>query len=226
MDALLQARGLAVTLPRPGGRRPVFRRDLTALATSGEIVDVAGPSGSGKTTLLLALARLLPERARRRSRSTAAPGRGDRHRSAGAARGARSPQVPALVPGTRRRQPALPWRLKVRAPRTPPARRRACAPALARVGLADVALERDAARLSVGQGPAWRCCARALDPPRVLLLDEPDANLDDESAAQVARMTARSSSRRRRGRARAAPARRTSAPTGACASRRAPRGGR
>jgi putative ABC transport system ATP-binding protein len=54
----------------------------------------------------------------------------------------------------------------------------------------DVALERDAGRLSVGQQARVALIRVVLTAPRVLLLDEPDAALDDTSAAEVAHITA------------------------------------
>ena len=72
----------------------------------------------------------------------------------------------------------LPWTLKVRHGQPAPddAALRA---ALDRVGLPDVALDRDAARLSVGQQARVALVRVLLTHPRVLLLDEPDAALDE-----------------------------------------------
>ncbi|MDO9558050.1 MAG: ABC transporter ATP-binding protein [Coriobacteriia bacterium] len=53
-----------------------------------------------------------------------------------------------------------------------------------------VALDRDISRLSVGQASRIALLRVLLTRPEVLLLDEPDASLDDSSAEQVARMTA------------------------------------
>ncbi|MBF4509043.1 MAG: ATP-binding cassette domain-containing protein, partial [Aeromicrobium sp.] len=57
-------------------------------------------------------------------------------------------------------------------------------------GLGGVALDRDVSRVSVGQAARIAILRVMLAGPRVLLLDEPDASLDDASAAEVARMTA------------------------------------
>ena len=154
----------------------------------GEIVDVRGPSGAGKTTLLRALARLLPGVAGELTLNGApaedfGPSEWRRHVIL-------LPQTTALLPGTVRDNLLLPWRLKVRSAEQPPAEE-ALGAALHDVGLGEIALGRDASRLSVGQAARVALLRVVLASPEVLLLDEPDANLDDESAAQVARMTER-----------------------------------
>lgn len=154
----------------------------------GEVVDVLGPSGSGKTTLLRALAWMLPD----------AEGELWLDGSAAAEIGARvwrtrvalAPQRTALFPGTVADNLLAPWRLKVRHDAAGPdsgALRRA----LDSVGLDDVALDRDAAKLSVGQAARVALVRVGLTRPDVLLLDEPDASLDGDSAAQVASAVAR-----------------------------------
>ncbi len=82
----------------------------------------------------------------------------------------------------------LPWTLKVRRADDAPSPAR-LSEALTSVHLADIALERDAARLSVGQAARVALLRVLLTEPDVLLLDEPDANLDDVSAEQVAQAT-------------------------------------
>lgn len=154
----------------------------------GEIVDVRGPSGAGKTTLLRALARLLPD-------VTGSLALGGRPAAElGPAEWRRRvtllPQTAAMRPGTVRDNLVLPWDLKVRSGEHPPPDD-ALEQALEDVGLQAIALGRDAARLSVGQAARVALLRVMLAAPDVLLLDEPDANLDDESAAQVTAMTGR-----------------------------------
>lgn len=153
---------------------------------AGTLTDVVGPSGAGKSTLLLALARLLPDvRGELLLKGEAAAGIDPR---AWRVRVAYLPQRSALLPGTVGHNLALPWRLKVRAevPRPDDAALRA---ALDRVHLADVALDRDTARLSEGQAARVALLRTVLTRPAVLLLDEPDASLDEESAEQVGLLT-------------------------------------
>jgi putative ABC transport system ATP-binding protein len=190
---LLEASGLTIT--RPGDTGPVtIVSDASLSLREGTLTDIVGPSGSGKTTLLLALARLLPDV------------RGDLTLEGKPAsqwspqvwrtRVALLPQTSAMAPGTVADNLLLPYTLKVRshgeAPSAAPSAPTADAlrAALDRVGLADIAPDRTSARLSVGQASRVALLRVLLTAPAVLLLDEPDAALDDESAAQVAAMTA------------------------------------
>ncbi len=185
-SALLEARDLRVALPGDSG--PIAVLDGVALSlAAGEVVDVIGPSGSGKSTLLRALARLLPG-------ATGTMLLDGRPAEAIEAHEWRSriallPQKAAIVPGTVRDNLVLPWHLKVRAHTTAPSDPQLRA-ALDRVNLTDIDLGRDADRLSVGQAARIALTRVVLTAPEVLLLDEPDANLDEASAEQVRAMTA------------------------------------
>ncbi len=172
---------------REGDHGPVAVLDGVDFALAGgTLAEVVGPSGSGKTTFLLALARLLPgvtgELALEGAYADGIAPQTWRTRVA------LLPQRPALVPGTVADNLRLPWTLKVRHGEQPPADD-ALVDALAGVGLADVAPGRDVSRLSVGQIARIALLRVMLARPRVLLLDEPDASLDDASAAEVARLT-------------------------------------
>ena len=178
---MLDARDLTVELPSDDGARLVLDGVSLALAT-GDIVDVTGPSGSGKTTMLRAIARLLPGATGNLSldgvpAEQIAPQRWR-------ALVALVPQKPAIVDGDVRTNLLLPWTLKIRHGEPRPDDR-TLADALDRVGLAGIGLEREAARLSVGQAARVALVRVLLTSPRVLLLDEPDAALDDASAEAV-----------------------------------------
>lgn len=184
-EAVLEARGLTVV--RAGDDGPVAVLDgVHFVLPSKALVEVTGPSGTGKTTFLLALARLLPGTVgdlflEGRPALAIAPQRWR-------AKVALLPQRPALIAGTLAENLRLPWSLKVRAESQPPSDSELRA-ALESVGLGALALERDVARLSVGQAARVALERVMLTRPKVLLLDEPDASLDDISAAEVARAT-------------------------------------
>jgi len=182
---LLSVRGL--TASRPGDAGPVVvLRGIDLDVAQGTLTDVVGPSGSGKTTLLLALARLLPgvsgELDLAGEPASTVDSRTWRSRVA------YLPQRSALLPGTVGENLVLPWRLKVRAGAVPPALDELRA-ALDRVHMSDVSLDRESVRLSEGQAARVALLRTVMTRPEVLLLDEPDASLDDDSAAQVGALT-------------------------------------
>jgi putative ABC transport system ATP-binding protein len=185
--AVLEAREMQAELTCDDGSRRRILDGVSLSLAAGEIVDVTGPSGSGKTTLLRALARLLPgatgELTLDSVSAEAIPAQ--RWRSLVAL----LPQKPAIVDGDVRANLLLPWTLKIRHGEPRPDETALIA-ALDRVGLSDVALNREAARLSVGQSARVALIRVLLTSPRVLLLDEPDAALDDDSAAAVGRYAA------------------------------------
>jgi len=181
----LEARGLSVDRRADAG--PLRVLDAVDLAAeAGTLTDVVGPSGAGKTTLLLALARLLPgvtgELKLAGEPAAVIDPREWRLRVA------YLPQRSALLPGTVAHNLTLPWRLKARAGEERPADE-ALRSSLDRVHLTDVALDREVSRLSEGQAARVALLRTVLTRPSVLLLDEPDASLDEESAEQVALLT-------------------------------------
>lgn len=183
--ALLEARDLRFV--RRGDAGPLKVLDGASLTVArGEIVDISGPSGAGKTTLLRALAVMQPGVAG----DVLLDGRpvGEIGAREWRVRVALLPQKPVLVSGDVRTNLRLPWQLKVRAEDRAPDDDELRA-ALDRVGLAEVALDREAVRLSVGQAARVALVRVVLTAPDVLLLDEPDAALDADSAAQVAQLT-------------------------------------
>ena len=187
VEPVLLAEEVRFVGPASIGSPVVLDRVRFAVA-AGEVVDIGGQSGAGKTTLLRALARLLPDATGRlvlRGTPAAEIAPAEWRR-----RVTLLPQKAALRPGTVRENLLLPWTLKLRGGESPPAEG-ALSSALADVALADIALDRDVSRLSVGQAARLALARTVLSAPEVLLLDEPDAALDDESAAQVAQVTAR-----------------------------------
>jgi putative ABC transport system ATP-binding protein len=184
---LLRATGMVATRCIDGCDTRVLDSVDIALR-AGDTVELRGSSGAGKTTLLLALARLLPgvQGTLELEGAPAATVPPEVWRT----RVALLPQRTVLSDGTVGSNLRLPFTLKVREGVPAPADGDLRA-ALDGVGLADVSLERDARKLSVGQAARVALLRVLLAGPRALLLDEPDASLDDASAAAVAAMTAR-----------------------------------
>lgn len=184
---LLEARGLRVV--RTGDAGPLKVLDgVDLVLRRGEVVDISGPSGSGKTTLVRALALMLPDVTGDlflEGRPAAEIGPREWR-----ARVALLPQKPVVFPGSVRDNLLVPWLLKIRHGVEAPGDERLRA-ALDAFGLDDVALDRDAARLSVGQVARVAMARVGLTRPDVLLLDEPDVSLDDASASMVSALTMR-----------------------------------
>jgi putative ABC transport system ATP-binding protein len=177
----LQVDNLSAELPGETGPHRIL--DAIALAlNASEIVDLTGPSGSGKSTLLRALARLLPEATGQlRLDGVSAE---EIHPTQWRAQVALLGQKPAILPGTIRENLLAPWKLKIRVSESIPGEDQ-LREHLHQIGLEDIALERDSARLSVGQQARIAFCRVLLTSPKVLLLDEPDAALDDATSAAM-----------------------------------------
>ncbi len=156
--------------------------DVSFFLEAGGVYDLTGPSGSGKTTLLRVCARLLPK--------TAGTLRLNGQDSDGMSPVAWRrqvclvPQQSVLVPGTVGDNLRLPWTLKVNAGITPPADEELQA-LLDAVDLNEVSCHTDASQLSGGQQARVALLRAFVTHPKVLLLDEVDAGLDDESAKAV-----------------------------------------
>lgn len=168
MTPLYALRGLHKIYASPTGPRAVL--DLEALdILSGEILVIVGPSGAGKSTLLRLLNFLEPPTAG----SLVFAGRA----VSGEAPIALLRQVttvfqrPVMLSGSVRDNVAFGLRLRGQAAAT------AVDEALERVGLRDLASQA-ATRLSGGEMQRIALARALVLKPRVLLLDEPTANLD------------------------------------------------
>ncbi len=144
---------------------------LTFELATGRILAVSGPSGAGKTRLLRALADLDP-----------APGRV-------AWDGVERTAMPA--PQWRRLVGLLPaeprfWERSVRGHF--PADASELEAGFRELGLDPGRLDDDPARLSTGERSRVALLRLLARRPRALLLDEPTANLDQDSAARVVRL--------------------------------------
>lgn len=149
----------------------------------GEMVDVFGPSGCGKTTLLCALARLLPDA----SGTLALDGvtASDISPTTWRGRVALSPQKVVLTGDDIRSSLLAPWRMRSRSGLQPPSDER-MRTTLDSIGLEEVELSRSVSRLSVGQSARVAFARTLLTGPQVMLLDEAEAALDDDSSLLIA----------------------------------------
>lgn len=147
----------------------------------GETVVLKGASGCGKSTLLWALARMLPVESGQMTLegkpSTEWPAPLWRTRVALVL------QKHSMLPASVRDNLLLPWQLGIR-DLEPPADA-VLREALDQVALNEVALTDEAGRLSVGQTARLSLVRTLLTEPGCLLLDEPFAALDPDSADVV-----------------------------------------
>lgn len=183
--SLFRVEHIALSYRREGEAVPLVR-DATLELEAGMIYDLVGPSGAGKSTLLRACALMLPRDSGElyldgRPSSAFKPTEWRRQVCL-------VPQQAALVAGTVRDNLVLPWKLKVNAGGRPPADDE-LARLMDAAELADVGLSRDVSQLSGGQAARVALLRAFATHPRVLLLDEVDAALDDDSALAVGRLT-------------------------------------
>ncbi|GEL17551.1 ABC transporter ATP-binding protein [Pseudonocardia asaccharolytica] len=183
-SVIAQVRGVS----RRYGRGPgaVTALDDVSLAlAAGEIVGVVGRSGSGKSTL----ARIVGGIERPDTGTVHLDGRDAWSRRRTLRPGFVMPIFQDPVASLDRRW-AL-WRtltepLLARGERHPRARRRALAQqALARVGLAEIDVDRMPASLSVGQAQRVAIARAIIARPALLIADEPTASLDVAATAEI-----------------------------------------
>ncbi|MER7771506.1 dipeptide/oligopeptide/nickel ABC transporter permease/ATP-binding protein [Kitasatospora sp. NPDC096140] len=191
---VLQVEDLSVELPTPDGTiRPV--RGVSLALRPGEIVGLVGESGSGKSLTALAVADLLPERARVTRRTlrllgadlaTMTPKQRDRHLATALATVFQNP-ASALNPSLR-----ISTQLTeaVRAHRGA-SRARAeaeAAEALRRVALPPALLRSRPHQLSGGQRQRVMIAAGLMVRPALVIADEPTTALDVTVQRQITRL--------------------------------------
>jgi putative ABC transport system ATP-binding protein len=188
MNAVLQAEALSRVFPSPSGD-VVAVRNAELSVRAGELVVLAGRSGAGKTTLLTMLGgldrptsgRVLVDGADLADASTdVAALRGSRIASIFQTSGL----IPVLSAAENIEVP-----LRIRRVATAERDRRV-ADALRDVGLADHARQRPG-ELSGGQQQRVGIARALVMAPGILLADEPTAQLDSETGAQIMELIAR-----------------------------------
>lgn len=183
--ALFQAQHIGVIYHRNGVPYEPFS-DISFSLDAGCLYNLMGPSGSGKSTLLSACARMLP-----RTRGTLMLNgvlEADIRPNDWRRRVCLVPQAASLIPGTVRENLLLPWTLKIHDNEIPPSDEELTL-WLSRAILDDISLDQAASQLSGGQQARVALLRAFVTKPNVLLLDEVEAALDDESAAAIGRLT-------------------------------------
>ena len=180
VSPVLSVKGVCVDDAHGGARRLIDAVSFDVWP--GEVVDLVGASGSGKSTLLLVVARLHP----RAAGSMTLCGRSLDELSGIEWRqnAVYVPQKATMLPGSVGDNLLAPWKFACRRGRPAPDGADLLDD-LRSVGLPAVGLDRRAEQLSGGEA-ARVALLRALElKAPLLLLDEVDAALDDESAALV-----------------------------------------
>ena len=183
--ALFEAQHLRTDYRRNGKVFTPFR-DVSFTLDEGRIYDLVGPSGSGKTTLLRVCARLL----NRTNGDMLLNGKtsGDFAPTEWRRQVCLVPQQSSLIPGTVKDNLLFPWTLKINQDKEKPSED-TLRHLLDLADLPDVELERDASQLSGGQQARVALLRVFATKPTVLLLDEVDAALDNDSAEAVGKLT-------------------------------------
>lgn len=187
-DPILEIRNLQVIFPGPEGRPLTALRLEELVAGAGEIVTVVGESGSGKTTLLNAIAGLVSPavgsiKVKDKEIGTLSEGERDRFR-------ARSVgyvhQIFNLLPGYTALENVV-LAMAFAGVQSRREQQRAAARLLQRVGMGH-RLHHRPGQLSGGEQQRVGIARALANDPPLILADEPTANLDARTGAQVIRL--------------------------------------
>ena len=183
MSGLLNVEGLCCNLPSG----EVILGDVSLGVDPGQLIWISGPSGGGKSTLLRILNRLQSTGGGRLTFE----GRDYAEWSIPRLRRRMvlMPQTPILVQGTVEENLLLPFKFKA-ADKSDIPRRDSLREILDYLGLEGMELERKVTGLSVGQRQRLSLGRISLMKPRMMLMDEPLAALDEKSRQSVEAWTA------------------------------------
>lgn len=183
--SLFEVKDLSASYVRNGTTVELFS-GLSFSLDKATITDLIGTSGSGKSTLLRVLALML----KKTKGSISLDGKESSEYQATQWRRlvCLVPQTPSLVQGTVKDNLLLPWKFKVRKTSEPP-HSSELEKLLDKAGLSEIELSRDASQLSGGQAARVALLRAFITKPRVLLLDEVDAALDDDTARLISALT-------------------------------------
>ena len=182
---LFEAQHICASYAAKHEESPLFS-DINFTLEEGNIYDLIGFSGSGKSTLLRVCALMMEKTHGKlflsgKESTTFAP-------TAWRRQVCLVPQTPALVPGTVKDNLLLPWKLKAYTNKPVPSDNYLLE-LLARAELSEIELERNVSQLSGGQVARIALLRVFATKPHVLLLDEVDASLDDDSAHSIGHLT-------------------------------------
>lgn len=175
---MLSVRDLSVSRTN-NSTKQVILKDVNFDLNPREIIDIEGPSGSGKSTLLAAIAYMI----HLESGEIFLDGKPQKDMNPVLWRGdvCLYMQKPVVLQASVRENLLLPWTFKLRSNDEPPSDAK-LRKYLDKIDLGKIPLSRDATELSGGEQSRITLLRSVLTKPKVLLLDEPEANLDKKTA--------------------------------------------
>lgn len=179
--ALLEVDSLLLAVENREGEKRILTKPISLMLGEGEILPLIGPSGTGKSTLFRAMVRFHPIE----QGGIHFLGKNILDYSPPALRAKLGLmfQTPAFTPGTVRQTLLEPFAYRAVEQESPD--EATMVEELKQVGLTDKLIDEDVERLSGGEKQRVALARLLLLHPQVLLLDEPTANLDEESSQLI-----------------------------------------
>jgi len=177
-EPILSVKGLCVSRESKSAKKRILN-GISFDLEEGEIIDILGPSGCGKSTLLAAIAYMIP--IDEGKIYFAGQPQEDFHPPKWRSVVSLLMQKPVVVNGSVKDNLLLPWTLKLRK-NSPPPFDEELREYLDAINLSRIPLNRSALELSVGEQSRISLLRTLITKPKVLLLDEPEASLDKDTA--------------------------------------------